>query len=66
MVTYIETLKQGHHTKLVQYWQENFHGTVENHEKRESLAQRIFPHLQYIFGRMKLVLQVLIIVQVLI
>ena len=25
----------------------NFCGTPENHENRESLAQRIFPHLQY-------------------
>ena len=25
---------------------ENFHGKVKNRENRESLAQRIFPHLQ--------------------
>ena len=24
---------------------ENFHGTLENYEKCESLAQQIFPHL---------------------
>ena len=28
------------------YSWKNFHGTLENHEKHESLAQRIFPHLQ--------------------
>ena len=26
------------------YSQKSFHGTLENHEKRDSLAQRIFPH----------------------
>ena len=27
-------------------WQD-FHGALDNREKRESLAQQIFPHLQY-------------------
>ena len=30
------------------YSWKNFRGTSENHEKRKSLAQRIFPRLQYI------------------
>ena len=29
---------------------ENFRSTLENDEKCESLAQQIFPHLQYIVG----------------
>ena len=29
------------------YSWENFCGTLENHEKCECLAQKIFPHLQY-------------------
>ena len=29
------------------YSRENFCGALENCEKRESLAQRIFPHLRY-------------------
>ena len=29
------------------YSRKNFHGTLENREKRESLAQRIFPCLRY-------------------
>ena len=29
------------------YSWKNFHGTPENRECRESLAQRIFPHLRY-------------------
>ena len=29
------------------YSQKNFHDTPENHEKHESLAQRIFSHLRY-------------------
>ena len=32
------------------YSQENFHGTLENREKHECLAQRIFPRLRYIIG----------------
>ena len=30
------------------YSRENFHGTLENQEKHKSLAQRIFPRLQYV------------------
>ena len=30
------------------YSRKNFHGTPENREKHESLAQRIFPRLQYV------------------
>ena len=30
------------------YSRKNFHGTPENREKRESLAQRIFSHLRYV------------------
>ena len=29
------------------YSRKNFQGTLENREKRESLAQRIFPRLRY-------------------
>ena len=31
------------------YSRKNLRGTLENSEKRESLAQRIFPYLQYSF-----------------
>ena len=41
-----KTLNQHHHTKLVQDSRENFHSTVENCEKRKSLAQQIFSCLQ--------------------
>ena len=40
-----KTLKQHQHTELVQDSREKFRGTLE---KRESLAQRIFPRLRYI------------------
>ena len=30
------------------YSQKNFRGTPENREKRERLAQRIFPRLRYV------------------
>ena len=30
------------------YSRKNFRGSPENHEKRESLAQQIFPHLRYV------------------
>ena len=32
---------------IVKNSRENFHGTLKNCENRESLAQRIFPRLQY-------------------
>ena len=32
---------------ITKYSWENFHDTLKNHENCKSLAQRIFPHLQY-------------------
>ena len=39
--------KYFHITLSQLYSQKNFHVTLENREKRENLAQQIFPHLQY-------------------
>ena len=43
-----KALKQSQCTKLVHIHRKNFRGTLENREKRESLAQQIFPRLWYI------------------
>ena len=41
---YLVQLKRGAYIHRKTY----MHGTPEYHEKRESLAQQIFPHLQYL------------------
>ena len=33
---------------IAKYLWENFRSTLKNHENHESLAQRVFPHLQYV------------------
>ena len=33
---------------IAKYLWENFCSTLKNHENHESLAQRVFPHLQYV------------------
>ena len=47
MVPYVYNTKTTPLHEACIIFRENFHDTLENREKRKSLAQRIFPRLRY-------------------
>ena len=47
----LATLKQQSWYNISKYSRENFRGALENRKKHESLAQRVFPLLRYVFNQ---------------